>query len=383
MTQRVSQGQAFSANSMTTPTLQIAAIPNRKLLLECLPNLMPFHINYNGPAAVSTFMRIKHAKGQVGAPEKNQIGGVNEEVMVGVEGLTVKDASAEKQVVMTKNKDVSMEETTTDSDLPQIEKKASEPITGTDVGENVEETDIVSTGNSTRAEQKGGKAAQVATVMDASQNSSSEIPILTGSTSSIELPTPLEYITPSPSDPDSSRFVSTFRGRAIHGLKVGLPAGYVGVVLRSEGVASSSQAARDAKDAKGKAKAKPVPKKVTTRKGRLTRSAVSKRAVEEVEMEDQEPDGAASLDADCVEALPNDVPLRTLVPTSQFSSFVLWHADRPVDENRDEYFRSLAEWTKLAEEVCFVVYKQCLSLIRFYRSISSRIKRPVIQERVN
>ena len=98
---------------MTTPTLQIAAIPNRELLPECLPNLMPFHINYTGPAAVSTFMRIKHAKGEVGAPEKNQIGGANEEVMVGVEGLTVKDPFAEKQVVMTKNEDVFMEETTT------------------------------------------------------------------------------------------------------------------------------------------------------------------------------------------------------------------------------------------------------------------------------
>lgn len=366
---------------MTTPTLQIAAIPNRELLPECLPNLMPFHINYTGPAAVSTFMRIKHAKGEVGAPEKNQIGGVNEEVMVGVEGLTVKDPFAEKQVVMTKNEDVSMEETTTDSNLPQIEKKASEPITGPDIEKNVEETVIVSSGTSTCFERQGEKAAQVATVMDALQDSSSEIPILTASASSIELPTPLEYITPSPSNPDSSRFVSTFRGRAIHGLKVGLPVGYVGVVLRSEGVASSSQAARDAKDPKGKAKAKPVPKKVTTRKGRLTRSAVPKRAVEEVE--DQESDEIESLDADCVEALPNDVPIRTLVPTSQFSSFVLWHADRPVDENRDEYFRSLAEWTKLAEEVCFVVYKQCLLFIRFCRSISSRIKGTDIQKRVN
>jgi hypothetical protein len=105
----------------------------------------------------------------------------------------------------------------------------------------------------------------------------------------------------------------------------------VGVVLRSDGVASSSQAARDAKDPKGKAKAKPVPKRVTARKGRLTRSAVPKRAIEEVEVEDKEPE-TASLDADSVEeALPNDVPIRTLVPTSQFPSFVLWHADFNIE----------------------------------------------------
>ncbi|KIK05699.1 hypothetical protein K443DRAFT_335986 [Laccaria amethystina LaAM-08-1] len=157
----------------------------------------------------------------VGAPEKNQIGGVNEEVMVGVQGLTVKDASAEKQVVMMKNNDVTMEETTTDPNLPEIEKKASEPITGPDMKKNVEEMDIVSTGNGTRGGRKGKKVAQVATAMDASQDSSPEFRTLTGSTSSIELPTPLKYITPSPSDPDSSRFVSTFRGHAIHNLKVG------------------------------------------------------------------------------------------------------------------------------------------------------------------
>jgi len=183
---------------------------------------MPFHINYNGPAAISTFMHIKHAKGEVGTPEKNQIGVVNEEVMVGVEGLMVKDASAEKQVVMMKNKDVSMEETTTDLNLPQIEKKALEPITGPDIGKSVEETDVMSTRNSTCSEQKGKKVAQVTTLMAALQDSSSEIPIPTGSTSSIELPTPLEYFTPSPSDPDLSCFVPTFWGHTIHSLKVSL-----------------------------------------------------------------------------------------------------------------------------------------------------------------
>jgi len=81
------------------------------------------------------------------------------------------------------------------------------------------------------------------------------------------------------------------------------------------------------KDLKGKAKAKPALKKVTTRKGRLTQSMVPKHTVEEVEVEDQETDETASLDADCIEALPNDMPLQTFVPTSQFLSFVLWHAD--------------------------------------------------------
>jgi len=44
-------------------------------------------------------------------------------------------------------------------------------------------------------------------------------------------------------------------------------------------------------------------------------------------------------------------PVRTLNPTGSFSSFVLWNPDLPVDEAKDEYLRSLNEWTQLAEEV--------------------------------
>ena len=51
------------------------------------------------------------------------------------------------------------------------------------------------------------------------------------------------------------------------------------------------------------------------------------------------------------DALEDEVHVRTLKPTSTFSSFVLWNADRPVDENKDEYLRSLTEWTKLSAVV--------------------------------
>lgn len=39
-------------------------------------------------------------------------------------------------------------------------------------------------------------------------------------------------------------------------------------------------------------------------------------------------------------------PVRTLQATGTFSSFVLWNLDIPMDESRDEYLRSLTEWTK-------------------------------------
>ena len=48
--------------------------------------------------------------------------------------------------------------------------------------------------------------------------------------------------------------------------------------------------------------------------------------------------------------------------TVPFSSFVLWNPDFPVDLLRDEYLRSLTEWTKLAEEVSVSILK-CLKVL--------------------
>lgn len=38
-------------------------------------------------------------------------------------------------------------------------------------------------------------------------------------------------------------------------------------------------------------------------------------------------------------------------PTKTFNSLLLWNADIAVDEGRDEYVRSLGEWTTLASSV--------------------------------
>ena len=48
---------------------------------------------------------------------------------------------------------------------------------------------------------------------------------------------------------------------------------------------------------------------------------------------------------------------RILKLTAQFSSFILWNPDFPVDLSRDEYLRFLTEWTKLAEEVSVSILK--------------------------
>ncbi|KAJ3510865.1 hypothetical protein NLJ89_g4427 [Agrocybe chaxingu] len=98
-------------------------------------------------------------------------------------------------------------------------------------------------------------------------------------------------------------------------------------------------------------------------RGRLARSAALKKP-EAIEIEDEDedeemPEAFTSLKdtqelADETEP-PQDTPLtRNLVPKAQFSSFTLWHADRPVEKTRDEYFRTLEEWIALSHEVGFI-----------------------------
>jgi hypothetical protein len=90
---------------------------------------------------------------------------------------------------------------------------------------------------------------------------------------------------------DKTRFVSAFRGRTVQGLEIGVPEGYGGIVLRD----------------------------------RVGRSTMM--------------DGETA---------------QNLYPSATFSSFVLWNADVPVDEGKDEYVRSLTEWMKLSEEVIII-----------------------------
>jgi hypothetical protein len=63
-------------------------------------------------------------------------------------------------------------------------------------------------------------------------------------------------------------------------------------------------------------------------------------------METADEDDAVDADHDdsCVE-------IRRLTPVSRFSSLTVWSPDIPVDEGKDEYLRSLTEWTKLAAEI--------------------------------
>lgn len=94
------------------------------------------------------------------------------------------------------------------------------------------------------------------------------------------------------------RYESTFRGRTMHGMDVDLPGGYKGLVVRSEGGSSEEK--------EGKTK--------------------GRRLEEEGER-------------------------RVVVAAGEFSGVRVWHADTAVDGGRDEFVRSLDEWTALADSV--------------------------------
>jgi hypothetical protein len=91
---------------------------------------------------------------------------------------------------------------------------------------------------------------------------------------------------------EAERYVSTFRGRTIHGTDVRLPAGYSGLVLRGGG-----------KKKKGKEEGKSEEST-----GKMTASGI-------------------------------------------FSLMRVWGPDVPVDAGQDKYIRGLEEWTSLGSEV--------------------------------
>ncbi|KAG1774183.1 ribonuclease H2, subunit C [Suillus placidus] len=121
-------------------------------------------------------------------------------------------------------------------------------------------------------------------------------------------------------------FIAAFRGRQVHGRTVDLPRGYGGIVLSGD--------AKSQGDA-----AEMVETMAPTRgKGRATRTCSRRMETDEDDAVDTDHDGSR-------------VEIRRLTPVSRFSSLTVWSPDIPVDEGKDEYLRSLTEWTKLAAEI--------------------------------
>ncbi|KAI0923650.1 hypothetical protein AcV5_009131 [Taiwanofungus camphoratus] len=149
------------------------------------------------------------------------------------------------------------------------------------------------------------------------------------------------------------RFVAAFRGRTVHGLEVGLPEGYAGVVLRAPGEEGSAEGGGSWKGTQ-----KTGAKSRAGKTGRQTRGTRRARKAADADVAEHGEDGGdCGEDADADARLESgrlggeDGAARVLRPVSAFSSFVLWNPDIPVDEGRDEYLRTLTEWTRLAAEI--------------------------------
>lgn len=299
-------------------------------ITTCTPNLMPFHINYTGPAAVSAFMRVEKLK-------IAETPGASEEITEVPAESTPADVGIELQPAKTSSNET---QPTADAD-----------------------------------------SESQATVVASASASQAASPTITPSSSTATVVAATSISAPPLEDADK-RLVASFRGRTIHGLTIDLPAGYGGLLLQSKGaekVAGMEKAMADIASvktkptARGKEKQKEKASEVepastsTRRRGRLTRSAApSSKAIEIADDDDAVMEDAAPFENKPPVPTANeqivpedDSAVRRLVPSAQFSTFTLWQPDRVVDKNRDEYYRSLTEWVSLANEVRYVLCMIC------------------------
>ena len=141
-------------------------------------------------------------------------------------------------------------------------------------------------------------------------------------------PNPVATLDNTPKEDPS---VAAFRGRTVRGTRISVPDGYTGVVLIGADADKTKQASPP-----------PPPGRRPPRRSRRVIYVDEDDEQQDVDMDDVDADGQGE---------EEEGPTRTLTLTSVFSSFTVWNPDIPVDEGRDEYIRSLNEWTKLSAMV--------------------------------
>ncbi|KAH8989439.1 ribonuclease H2, subunit C [Lactarius akahatsu] len=220
---------------------------------------MPFHIQHSGPAPVSTYFRIQPAP----LPESHPC---------------PPSVAIEAQLVSTTTVVVTPEEK-----------------------ENASVVSVVATSTS---------LATATAEIKAEIDPVIKPPLL------LVRPGPIERISGS-----AKRFISSFRGRTVHGVEASLPKGYSGIVLRGDAEGRTQTTT-------GKAKRQPARK-----------------------LRSQLPDEVPEDNMAGILPPEEERPVRVLKPSARFDSFVLWHPDIPVDEEMDEYLRSLSEWVNIASKI--------------------------------
>ncbi|KAN0109230.1 Ribonuclease H2, subunit C [Russula decolorans] len=252
-------------------SIKIAHDHGRANLPVRVPHLMPFHIQHTGPAPVSTYFRIN---------PPSHAGPLWQLSSTPDPSLPSGDSQTELTTATVNTKVVLFEEKENLSAAADADRVEGPSITATP------EVD-----------------AAVVNV---------KAPALP-----VQQSGPIQRLSES-----AKRFISSFRGRTVHGVEVTLPKGYAGIVLRGD----TNDQAHPRPLTGNKSKRRPV------RNSR--RRSIEEEELDEMSLEDEE-----------------KPPVRVLKPTARFDSFVLWHPDIPVDEGQDEYLRSLSEWTNIASEI--------------------------------
>ncbi|KAF8264437.1 ribonuclease H2, subunit C [Lactarius quietus] len=228
-----------------------------------VPHLMPFHIQHSGPAPVSTYFRVQPAPLPDSHPCPPSVAVETQLVSV---ASTVVEYPDEKE------------------NAPTVSAAVAATALATTTAEINAETD----------------------------------PVIKPPSSQLFRPGPIERLSGS-----AKRFISSFRGRTVHGVEVPMPKGYSGIVLRGE--------------AEGRAQT------TTSSKAKRQSARKPRRPPPEEVPEDDDMEGILPPE--------EERPVRVLKPSARFDSFVLWHPDVPVDEGMDEYLRSLSEWVNIASEI--------------------------------
>ncbi|KAI6120540.1 ribonuclease H2, subunit C [Pisolithus thermaeus] len=242
------------------------------------PNLMPFHIEYSGPASISRYFRPEPA------PVTNATRGLTTEL------------SSSSVVTLTE-----------ESASGTFESQSSV-------------TSYCSVATSVTAVEATGLSEPMETINAETQPSA-------------ELDS---------ADSSEPKLVAAFRGRRVVGQAVKLPDGYGGFVLQAPSLRSTTRSGTSGFfESLSAAKSKEVSRRRTTR-----RSARAGMSYEDATVEE----AVGSAEEDSQHKLSPEAT-RQLVPVSTFSTFTIWSPDIPVDEGKDEYMRTLIEWTKLAAEI--------------------------------